>query len=936
MKSIIEKITFFISIIILLSNGVIIQAQSEWREDSFEEFRDGSFLDAGSNSYVSAKGRVQMITRWDFNNDGHLDIFLPGSQSHTEKENTFIYFNNGINIEGRTRLELPAAGSRGGLVADLNKDGLNDLVTVHYSDSHYRRVPVWIFYGEDNGFDVKKRFELPAAEGSAVVAGDFNNDSWLDLAVGCQWWDEDEDKEKVDRRSFIYWNSPQGFNAENKLTFSFNGRGAANFTVGDIDGDGIDDLVAMTTKYTHLFLSSKYAFTNPDKAQEMKIEASAADIGDFNGDMNPDMAFCTGKGVLILPGLGQGNYDLTESTLLPISRPRDVAFSDVNSDGLDDLVVANFSTPGGATWTDSYVYYSDGQNFLNSEPLALPTFGASGVSSGDLNGDGYPEIVFSFLQITNQQNLLSYIYWNDKGSFMYENHTQLPTLGTMDNTIGDINNDGFPDVVFFNDEGYFRDGPVKSFLYWGDGTRNFSVDRSMFFHTHQVFGFGHADLDDDDNVDLVMARKNYLAGVTHEPGGLSIHWGDYGDFSPPSFITMKYGYGGVRIADINKDGYLDILSGGYCTDLDDPEKHGFPIFWGSKTGYDFRNRSILHYDADRFRAPLLMDLNKDNHLDIAGQVEDGKVRIWWGASDGFTDEMFTDIDLGRKDHLMYIKGADFNKDGWLDLVFPQRGSPDGTKTSSFIYYGSPNGFSNDNRINVPSYVPYQNSIADLNKDGWLDLFLTAYGGEVSGNRPSLIYWGGEKGFQGIATELETYGSSGSEALDYDNDGWLDLMICNHRKAGSYLEAKPHEHITPSLLYWGSPNGYSKDNRWEVLAAGPSGLNLRDAGNSYNREFYEDYISSVFVIKKDELPRSIHWEVEKPFGTDVHFQIRVANDKKTINSMEWMGPDGKDSWFTESGSNLNGFNGNLIQYRARLLTPNCAATPYLTSVVIAFE
>ena len=35
------------------------------------------FTDAGSNAYVSAKGRVQIISRWDLNNDGFLDIIMP-------------------------------------------------------------------------------------------------------------------------------------------------------------------------------------------------------------------------------------------------------------------------------------------------------------------------------------------------------------------------------------------------------------------------------------------------------------------------------------------------------------------------------------------------------------------------------------------------------------------------------------------------------------------------------------------------------------------------------------------------------------------------------------------------------------------------------------------------------------------------------------------
>lgn len=147
-----------------------IFAQSVWREASFNDFKDEQFLDAGSNCYVSAKGRIQMITRWDFNNDGFLDIFLPVSHGQTEKENTYIYIylNNGSDFNARSRIDLPGGGSRDGLIADFNKDGFNDLTVVNFKDSHHPKIPVWIYYGTEKGYTPYNRVELPAEEGKVA------------------------------------------------------------------------------------------------------------------------------------------------------------------------------------------------------------------------------------------------------------------------------------------------------------------------------------------------------------------------------------------------------------------------------------------------------------------------------------------------------------------------------------------------------------------------------------------------------------------------------------------------------------------------------------------------------------------------------------------------------------------------------------------------
>jgi hypothetical protein len=908
------------------------ESAPSWVEDTFEDFRDGTFLDGGSNLYVSARGRVQIINRWDLNNDGFLDIVMPAGHGHTEKENIRIYLNGGQDISGRSLIEIPGCGTRDGVVLDLNRDGFNDLAVANNSDSHFRDVDAWVYWGSPSGLTADNRTELPAFRATSVTAGDFDGDSWVDLAFACQ-WKQSADDEAV---SLIYWNSPEGFQVDNRLRLNYgDAQVVGRFSSVDLDGDGIDDLIAATSTSTVISLSSRDALRRPDARIVLDVGGLGVCVGNVNGDEFPDLAVC-GKGfVAVIRGSSEG-FAASEIETLKVSQPRDLELADVNGDGLDDIVVANFATVGGATWTDSYVFYAGSDGFSEGAMEALPTLGATAISAGDLNADGFPELVFSNSRSTNEMNLLSYVYWNRNGKFRFGDHTQLATPGTLGNAIGDVDHDGLPDVMFFSDEGGSRDGPTTSYVYWGDGTRNFSIERRTGFGTHHIFGQGHADLNDDGWVDLIFCEDNFNSYIAHEQSGLIFYWGNDSGFSGPSNLTMESAYGGVRIADINRDGYLDVLSGGAVFDLDDPETRGFPIFWGAPEGFQHQNRTVIPFSIEKIRGPLLMDLNRDGWLDIAGQLETGTVTLWWGGEAGFSSGRVTTLDLERPDPLMYLKAADFNQDGWLDLFLPQRGPPEGTEMSSFIYYGSPGGFANDRRTEIRTYVAYQNSIADLDRDGWLDIFVTSYGGEFSGNRPSLIYWGSEQGFDARPrTELTSYGSSGSETLDYDGDGWLDILVANHRRSGSIYHPAAHQHTMESMLYWGGPDGFSSEQRWEVVAAGPSGLNLRDLGNSYDRGLYEDYVSSVFEIPENARPDRLVFAAETPHDTGVMFQVRTAEKIQDLVSASWDGPDGPGSWYGISGARLPRVTGAFVQYRARLTTPNGAASPYLERVEVTF-
>ncbi len=345
----------------------------------------------------------------------------------------------------------------------------------------------------------------------------------------------------------------------------------------------------------------------------------------------------------------------------------------------------------------------------------------------------------------------------------------------------------------------------------------------------------------------------------------------------------------------------------------------------------------LPQDGRGLRVPLAMDLNKDGTIDLAAQTAPGKVRIWYGNPQGYSDAHVADIDLGRPDQLMYINAADLNKDGWLDMILPCRQIGHDSEVTSFIYYGSADGFSNSHRGEVPTAGPYDLSVADFDKDAWPDLFMNSYKGNEGRNKPSYIYWGSPGGLTTRPRgEIPTYASSGAETADFDGDGWIDIYSANHRKDGSTDKPGPHRHQTDSMIYWGGPDGFSTSQRLLIPSYGPHPVNIRDVGNSYDRGLYEDYISSPHNIASGRAPSGIAWKAETPHGTAVRFQARAVDRKEALESAAWQGPDGPNSWHTSNGSKIAGLRGNWVQYRARLMTPNGGATPYLTSVTVTFK
>ena len=168
-------------------------------------------------------------------------------------------------------------------------------------------------------------------------------------------------------------------------------------------------------------------------------------VGDFTGDGTPDLVVAAGAddySVWIHPGNGDGTFQPKfERTTAP-SRPGHVVSGDLDRNGHLDVVVGS-SGEGGAliVWFDA--------GLPSAHPLVTPTFAYKNVrlTLGDLNSDGYTDVVFSswiggFFGI---DNLSSCLPASRAGDFRFRGG--IPGGGGGRAVLADFNTDGYLDIA---------------------------------------------------------------------------------------------------------------------------------------------------------------------------------------------------------------------------------------------------------------------------------------------------------------------------------------------------------------------------------------------------------------------------------------------------------------------------------------------------------
>ena len=381
----------------------------------------------------------------------------------------------------------------------------------------------------------------------------------------------------------------------------------------------------------------------------------------------------------------------------------------------------------------------------------------------------------------------------------------LETAGGGGIALFDCDNDGKLDLAVVNDstiEQYRKGGDLMITLYRQDGNGSalhFTDVTKMAGLTTRGWGMGIAvgDYDNDGLPDL------YVTGYGHNVLYHNLGNCKFEDVTAKAGVQGGGFSTGAAWADYDRDGKLDLFVARYVkTDanhLPDPA------------------RSFRGYRGVAFELPDTMEGETD--------------LLFRNRGDGTFEEVSEKAGVNDpgKLHGMGVTWGDYDGDGWPDLYVTN----DFGRT--FLYHNRRNGtFEEVGSASGTGLGPdgqgYGNmagDFGDFDRDGKLDLFVTR-----ADNQPASLYWNQGDYFvdiarkSGIASVTKAPVKWGTGFGDFDNDGWLDIVVANGNFS-SLLDTLPKEgkFAQPIQLF------RSRGNLTFEEVADEAGLN---AGRLYSR------------------------------------------------------------------------------------------------------
>ncbi|MFK8057156.1 MAG: FG-GAP-like repeat-containing protein [Saprospiraceae bacterium] len=278
-------------------------------------------------------------------------------------------------------------------------------------------------------------------------------------------------------------------------------------------------------------------------------------FSDVNGDGNDDVLI-TGDNSLqeritkMYTNDGAGNFTEIMGLLFDGVRDGSVAFSDVNGDGIDDVLIT------GENSSDERIaklYTNDGiGNFTELTGASFEGVKFSSIAFSDVNGDGYNDVLIT--GSNSSFEAIAKLYVND-GTGVFTMVVGTPFEGVRSSSVAfsDVNGDGNIDVLLTGEKSL---GGNIAKLYINDGTGIFTEMIDTPFDGVRTSSIAFSDINGDGNEDVLLTGEN---DVDERIAKLYINDGT-GDFTEMMNVPFDgVRFGSVAFSDVNGDGDNDVL-----------------------------------------------------------------------------------------------------------------------------------------------------------------------------------------------------------------------------------------------------------------------------------------------------------------------------------------------------------------------------------------
>ena len=813
---------------------------------------------SAESDWAGAEFGTSVCTAGDVNGDGYSDLIIGGAS-----------YDNGQNDEGKVWVfhggpAGPGAtadwsyesdnidahmGHSVSTAGDVNGDGYADVIigAINYTHETAAQGAALIFFGGEEGlgnsFSLLNGTLTGSRFGSSVsTAGDLNNDGYGDVVVGSENYDLIGDEGKV----YFYKGSDSGIVKTPFYQFSSvmtSARlGCSVRLAGDVNGDGYSDVIVgacLTTNVEHSE-GRAYLFTGGESSVSM------------DWWYEPDM----------------------ESTYFGTSVS---GAGDVNGDGYSDVII-------GATGYDNdqiaeggaYIFYGSSTGLSDTpDKIIEPNveggiFGNSVSTAGDMDGDGYADIIVGSSYYSTEDTTwegAAYVFRGSKegpviprSQFLKENQGN-SRYGYSVSTAGDINGDGYSDIIvgapyFDNDE----NNEGRCFLYYGKPrTPSTSPDWNSANDIRDC-GFassvaGAGDVNGDGLADIMIGAHLFDNGQTNE-GRVFFYYGQPNDFPATTAddtleVNLEGALFGSSLAsagDTNADGYDDVIVGapGYKS------YEGIVyVFRGTQTGINASGMSIIvttGMTAPQFGASVTGagDVNGDGYADVLiGMPYYSNARgyacLFYGSSDSITIKNGW-YGSGDQDNAIFAgsvaSAGDVNGDGYSDVIIGADGytNDQDNEGRAYVYYGSFYGLKSENPVILEAdqasavFGTSVSGAGDVNGDGYSDVIVGAsnYDNGNTDEGAAFIYPGSDGGLSnvpmimvdGASQDDARFGHSVSGAGDVNGDGYADVIVGAYLRdnifhiiitGGRYSIIR--ENAGSAYIYLGSPTGPSSTPDW---------------------------------------------------------------------------------------------------------------------------